>query len=434
MIYYVIILTFLLVFFLWKFSKKKLLESLPIILIFLEIGKGASMNLGFKSGYNGLILMSLIAYIFLIIISKKTRTYSNFFRYLFAIYLIIAVYFFSKLNITYDNFMNIFSRYGNIIFTISFFFIGLAYVKDWNTIYKINRNFLHSAYIFIIITFVFTILQIGPSSYRGGVIRGPEQMQIYFTIIPILLYPVQESIKGLGYSVNNKWYVIIVMAFLIIAAFSLMRTVWLMFLISFFLYFLFIKKSLNRTLQILRYTFMVITLSYSVYISGVLDARSSRFNKDYEIENEGRIVEFSYVVNSIRENPIFGSEYFLESRGNYGFENENRPLHSTYSNILFGTGYLGLSLFSLFLLSILGYFLFMKTNSEQNYNLKVVGVIACVILAIGYFSATPTYGYGISFFSFLFFMLGAFCRILNDSKVTNKKTNGKLYISDAGQK
>jgi hypothetical protein len=119
--------------------------------------------------------------------------------------------------------------------------------------------------------------------------------------------------------------------------------------IGFIAFFIFSRKNIST----LKQTFLIITaisaISIYIYINELYLIRESRFSEDYELNEEGRFIEFEltlYILNESPSTALFGVGSIFDEKGKYGFTRRKvRPMHGTYSRILFGAGYIGLGLF-----------------------------------------------------------------------------------------
>ncbi len=398
---------------LYVVQKKQLFIHLPLIIVFFEIGKGITAAINLDKGYNGLVFFVMFSIIMYLLIGLKRERLQNDVYLLFMLFLILFLYTIFRLNADINKIFNIASRYGNFLIIIAIFFIGYRFTINYHTFYYLLKFFLVGVQVFVLLTLFFTMLRIGPTAYRGGIIRGPTQFQLYYALLPIMLSPVVlvlNKCKKFANKPNQVLWVLIACCLIIL--FSLMRTTWIILTVALVLY---VISTLNtprkwgKTVGILLFALLG---ALGVVKSGALEIRASRFSNEYEMEDEGRFVEFEDVINCIRETPFIGAGNLFDAAGRYGYVKSKRPLHGTYSNLLYGAGYWGIILFMLFMFYVLVLFLLIKTKNscQLKKNTKLVGVMIVVALLISFFSANTTYGFGYSYFTTSFLFLGSLYR------------------------
>ena len=210
---------------------------IPLVLLILEIGKNTSQILGFSKGYNGVVFitMSIFTFSFLTNINKRDKVYTPIdVRILMYLLLILTFYLFFRLDFSNDIVFNIVTRFGNFVIVLLMFFVGFRLGGDIQNFYILNRFLIFTVFYSVIITFIFSLLGFGPSAYKGGIIHGPTQFQLYVAVIPIILSPLLNflnKVKDNRYRVKSVYLKFAVVGSYIIVALSLMRTTWLMAMI-----------------------------------------------------------------------------------------------------------------------------------------------------------------------------------------------------------
>jgi len=207
-----------------------------------------------------------------------------------------------------------------------------------------------------------------------------------------------------------------------------MRTTWVIVLLGLASYFIFSYKNISNIKSLVFILLILVSVASYIYVNEIYLLRESRFNPNYDIQDEGRIKELKLtkeIISQNRKSKLFGTGSLFDERGKYGYHIDNRPMHGTYSRILFGSGYLGLFLFISYLLLIFWLFLYKlgkKTNKEFDFFKKVkgVGIGVYIGLLFAFFSANTTYGYGISYFAITFLYLGVLSKlIVKQSQISN---------------
>lgn len=420
MIWYPIIVIIILTTLLFqKIRYGKIIFSIPIITVILELGKVFSVQFHFENGYNGFSF--LILFLILIVSIADYKIKKKIIKF-FVLFIILVAYFVLRSNWNGNNYLNLISRLGNTFLPLFSFIVGYAVFKNIQNIYLINKNLVFSAAIFIAFTIIFTILKFGDTAYKGGIIYGTTQFQFYFFSLFVVLSPLIISAnrsKSNRHKVNGQLLVITVLFSLIIVAISLMRTTWMIVFLGGMGYLLYLDIDKRVFKNIVLGLLLLSIIGGYVFVSGVYKIRQSRFNENYDIEQEGRIIEYSLVLNDITKSLstiLFGTGNLYNAKGKYGFG--ERPMHSTYTNILFGSGIIGLLIFLCYL-----YYIFRNIKSIRSSKYRFTLIAICKAASMGiffslmvaFFSANTTYGYGISYFvtSFIFMglMVGYFHKV-----------------------
>jgi len=417
MLLYILLFGIILSLYLSRANYKRGVFLLPMLVLILEIGKSLSITLFVKEGYNGFIFIILFIYVLkYFILTKKNKRAQMDNKLLKMIYLALIIYLFFRVDLSLDNIFNMISRFGTFALIFLMFFVGYRRINNIQQLYLINRYFLFAVIIYISITVIFSILRTGPSAYREGYITGPTQFQLYFAVLPIvlaLLLSVINNAKDNIYSIKRNYLKYIFVLSVIIVTLSLMRTTWLMTIVGFIAVLFFIKK--NRWSRRLIFSTSSVFAIIVIFVlnSNVLDARASSFNENYDVEGEGRLVEFVLVNERLisEKSLMFGVGDLFNARGKYGFKRNDRALHGAYSNIIFGSGYIGLALVFLFFLIVMLNYLKIRTKNYLVNIMKTTGIGLVLGQMVAFFSANTTYGYGIAFFVLTFFYSGALLRL-----------------------
>ena len=332
------------------FSNERTIVYLPVLLILLEIGKILSIQYSFEYGYNGFI------YVYILIIYSLSFKIIRFKKSSLVIslsFVLLTIYYISRAD--WDiSFFNMLSRVGSTIIVLYSYFVGYFTYKNMNSIYAVNKKLTIATGILIIFIIVCTILEFGETAYSGGIVYGINHFQYYYLALYLVLVPFLFHPKNIKLYEDKKYYLIIITVLsIIIVSISLMRTAWIISIIGYLSYLLFFRKTKTSLVNMVMGILIILFMIAIVIETDLYKIRESRFSNEYSIDNEGRYIEYYLVHDSINNSNIdllFGTGKLYNAVGNYGFG--ERPLHSTYSNIIFGSGYIGLFLFLLFMMLI----------------------------------------------------------------------------------
>ena len=390
---------------------------IPLLVLVFEIGKNISGILMIDTGYNGYMFLMLFIFIIQYYYIRDNRLgNSKVYKNALFILIIMTIYFIFRLDISFANIFNIITRFGNFILILFLFFVSYKWFDNIHRLFMLNHYFILSVVIYILFTITLSLLKVGETAYTGGIIRGPTQFQLYFAVLPLILsfmINILNKKQINKYNTKSTTLYIIYSICILIVALSLMRTTWLMLAVGVFVFIFSIQKNKTNR-RLLAFVLLIIAASIIILINtDILDVRRDRFSDNYDINEEGRIIEIELVNYSLNSNNtlIFGEGNLFNARDKYGFSRYSRPLHGTYANILFGSGYLGLALYILFFIMILYSFIKIKSNNVITNTMKATGLAVLFAVMTAYFSANTTYGYGISYFILSFVYLGALLRL-----------------------
>jgi hypothetical protein len=150
-----------------------------------------------------------------------------------------------------------------------------------------------------------------------------------------------------------------------------------------------------------------------------LVSRESRFNKDYDITQEGRITENFYVFDLMKRNPhqiFFGTGEIFNDRKyiSRSFYDEDREVHSSFTRIFWNGGLVGLGLFLYFyytqVMITSNGFLNSKKTSRSLRTLFSFGLTLIILRFLNDFSSGITY---LGFNSFCYLLIGNILFIAN---------------------
>ena len=141
MIHYIFLFSFILIviFYFKNKYKNKLIFTLPVIVVFLEIGKTLSFYYGLQVGYNGFILLVILASILL---SIRPNLFINAPKKIIMLFFIIAIFFITRLDFGDANILNLMTRLGNFLLVLFLFIVGYNRFKERNDLYLLNKSMI----------------------------------------------------------------------------------------------------------------------------------------------------------------------------------------------------------------------------------------------------------------------------------------------------
>ncbi|WP_421977764.1 O-antigen ligase family protein [Roseivirga seohaensis] len=375
----------------------------------MEIGKILSVVTNFELGYNGVIFF-VIATIYILNVNLLKKKSVTVVFVMFALFIALAI-----LRSNFDvGLFNVFSRLGNTgIVLVSFVFGHSVRLTDAEKA-KFFENYIIGILLQVVFIGFMSFFRIGSTAYTESFVYGINHFQFYALSLFVILSPVIDKFVTDFSIVKRKHYRLLLLFTLMIVVASLMRTAWAIVVIGTVSYIVFSPFNKSSLVTSFSLVILVLVIVGVVLTSGIYQARSDRFSSDFNIEKEGRYVEYILVHEAINKNTtqlLFGSGELYNSVGKYDpgiFNNDDRPLHSTYSNIIFGTGYIGLLLLIIYLVMI--YRRIHKAKKFRDYRYTIVNHAMFLSILIAFFSGNLTYGYGISFFVMSFFLMGNFTK------------------------
>ncbi len=236
---------------------------------------------------------------------------------------------------------------------ILFYIVAMYWVKDLNSLRRINKAMLALIALFVINIIVANIFDLGKVQYEneetidvGNIYSiGLNSMAYALVLFPLFLY---------NYKFKNKYYksfyfslsIVTLIIMLILmkrgALVGLLTGYLIWFLTSNFKY----KSRLLQSLFILTLVLIVSYPLYSHYLISRFEVRKERIRMD-SYETEGRYMENQIVIDEILsfkdvKYSLIGREMF-NSPGNYAQGKfGQRQLHNDYARLLNGSGILGL--------------------------------------------------------------------------------------------
>ncbi len=343
MVYIFIAIIFILLLY-YKSVVPKYYLDLPVFLLIFDFIKILPFwnNI---SGYNGIELLILFFFMSDFILSK------HWFRLnildISLITFILISYYFSRTSFNEQPF-NYLTRVGITAFIYLLFPIFANHISKKDFKLLIDKIFVYLK-IFAIITIAFSLLKIGPNMYKTGLIYGLEHDQLNAPALALVFLWFFNS--GLSHQKKQSLYFITIIV-IIIFFLTFKRTPLVIIFIGSIVYALFLKK--------LVYKISILSLLIFAYLSSIIiynniENKREDFFEPVNVEQEGRFIELESVYYIITENSntfYFGNGELYNTRGKYGFRQDDRPIHSYYGELLLGSGFVGLFLFFLYVFYI----------------------------------------------------------------------------------
>lgn len=397
--------------FLYKRHKKNSFLFLPLVMLFIEMIRNLFSHFGIEAGISGLQASVLFLYVgmgYWHYFRRPKNILFMLFTWLFILYLS------TRINFSTDTFSMI-TRIVNFSLVLSIFPLVRSLYSDFD--YS-RTNFLiiimfRSAIYFVVYVFVCSLFKIGPNMYSTNLIYGFEFEQWYYGSLLVACYPLFRR-----YKVSKIFYMnIITIVLILILILTLRRLALVVIFSSTFVYFIYnLKYKFN--FKVILFTFLsVITGVLAVFFTDFYKYRESRFSDEYELENEGRYVEWFLAneqISNYGNSPITGTANLFNEVGNYGFKKDDRNMHSTYTKLLYGSGYLGMIWFGViilvYFLSVFNFklFRFDKSLDIKDFRLVSFGIILTYMFIVG--TGASGLGSGVSYvvFSLIFAGMNGF--------------------------
>lgn len=334
----------------------------------------------------------------------------RFSRYFIAPFLIFIQF----LVLTYFSTDQLLSLNMTLKFMIPFGFLVIGYSMNSPFLLKYlsNNLWIYLAY-FVFYFIIVNYNNIGFEMYLGGVKTGYYSLNgLYvpvFAVIYLLFF--NRLIDGKGRKVLSFTFSLLTIA---ITVAILKRT--LLFLLFIALFFFLLKNFSFKLFLRVSFTSLCLGLVFYLYFSNLfatsMQSRESRFNKDYDITQEGRITENYYVFSTMKDNPLhllFGTGEIFNDRKYIAkiFYEEDREIHSSYARLFWNGGIFALLLFIYFYFVQLRLmkrsYSYSRQKSRFYEQLFYFGVLMIFLRILNDFSSGITY---LGFNSFCYFIIG----------------------------
>jgi hypothetical protein len=311
----------------------------------------------------------------------------------------------------------------------AFLFIGYSFRSSYLINYLINYIWVFMAY-YVCYFLIANYFDIGYEMYLGGVKTGFYTLNglyipIFALIIVSFFYP--WIAKG-----KHKLFTIIFSVFTVAVSLSILKRTLLLILllglVAIFIYNFNFKFLLKISFMLLFSGLLFFRYFYSDFEKS-FESRESRFNKEYNISQEGRFTEYFQIYGLMKEDPFklfIGSKEVFNDRKYISYTiYDDRELHSSYARVFWNAGTLGLGLFLLFywiqIKRMLHSFNFFKNKSKKTKLLFYFGLTFIFLRFVSDFSSGITY---LGFNSFSYLIIGnLFCLSKNLKYVFIKYVN-----------
>lgn len=341
---------------------------IPLINVFFYINTNLLQNIFSSDILYAIILIIISLYFFLNIYKrKKDELISILFLFSF-ITLIMGT--FTYLKYEYFDVKTI-----KIILSNFFLIFGMFVVKTEKDFVAMLKGSFFAFLLFIINIFIYNYFSLGTSTaynidveFRfGGQGINTVQLLPFFILSSLFFFQRDEC---------NKFYKIIIILLITYSSFLLVFSTKrgsLLTVILGFSYYLYKSKTKLKNIAIV--SFLLIGLffllgKYSNQIVSVYEKRKERVDflaNENNLQEEGRYIELKMIINKFKGNPWdfilgkgIGSEYYIP--GN------KRMIHADFNMIFYSMGFLGLSVYIIFLLIIIKKLLWYSKYS--GYQLK----------------------------------------------------------------
>lgn len=324
---------------------ERIVFHLPIYLVLFEIIY-LFQPFSFFGTARNIILLSIVGGFFI----KKLNL--RVFREIYIIYIIL--YF--AYRILYSSSSPLSSLNALFVFTIPLmsYFVSSKAFCSFDDLKTLLRNSFISIVIFALAMISSNIFEIGLDQYSAGFRSAFTFEKIFFAVFALFMFPLYLKVNA---SQFNKFKIFFFVLTVILITLNMNRTSILLMMIGGLIYFVFHLKRGNNLVSVF---LILVLLGLSLFLIREsliekMDARMNIIEKRKGIQNEGRFMEFGYVIYEARkENKVFFGKQGFNSTGNYAnglFK--DRPLHVDLMILYHGFGIIGLLLFLGFLLFLL---------------------------------------------------------------------------------
>jgi hypothetical protein len=308
----------------------------------------------------------------------------------------------------------------------AFLFIGYSLRTYYFSYFMVNYVWVFLAY-FVFYFLIVNYFGIGFEMYIGGVKTGYYSLNGLYVPVFCLIFVLFFYQKILNRKVKIFTFILAVLTIAI--SFAILKRTLLLILFLGLLALIFYNfnwRFLSRIALVVLFSgLLFFNYFYSDFLKS-LESRESRFNKEYDITQEGRFTENFHAYRILKKNPeklIFGSgEVFNDRKFISHTIYDDRELHNSYARIFWNGGFLGLGLFLFFYwVQIKTMYLSLNFFKKKSRNIELLlffGFILVLLRFISDFSSGITY---LGFNAFSYFIIGY---LFNFSKY---KTNSFKY-------
>lgn len=353
-----------------------------------------------------LMVFAIIYVLYYKILYINNRMYGYFVAMI--LYFGILSFFSSDLPLTFNYMIK-------FVLPLPFFAVGYSAFRNQETFtYFIERSAVFLLY-FVVYIIVVSVFRIGPGIYRYTLVTtGYYGIQgLYIPTFLVIIYLFSTTSYKLH---NRRWIVLLSALTFAIQIIILKRTNIMLLIIGILLYIFYTLRGNFRkvipTLILITVVFYGITATEwfeSSYMS-----RYSRFSQDYSLTEEGRFKEYSFVWYNISQSVdklIFGTKEVFNDWATLSYEwkvGTQRQLHSSYAQLLWNGGLIGLLLFLMYKYSIYKKLTLYYRRMEHLQHLRSLGISLLILVLLNDLSGGITY---ITYNAFMYIIFGALLRI-----------------------
>lgn len=302
--------------------------------------------------------------------------------------------------------------------------LSFDYFDNLGKIKRFAQWSIISALMIIIINIFLQIFKLGESNYVEGTFyeAGGGSGTIILSFIAISV-PILSVLIAPRKSIHSLLFALIYISSTLFVLLSFRRTSWFYFSFSLFIQYLFTRQKTKKSIGVVLSGLVV--LAFMIILqSTILDIYEARFvNVERRLENEGRYTE-SYDVfekimykNDLITN-LFGREAFnFSTERNVKEFGYDRQYHSIGSILFDGIGFIGVFIFSIFVLQIMSYIYKYRFNLTNNSE-KIIN-ISLYLLLLSYLLQIASFGFElISSHSYIFMTIA----VTLNYKILSRKT------------
>ncbi|MDD4374242.1 MAG: hypothetical protein PHG67_10020 [Bacteroidales bacterium] len=324
---------------------ERIVFHLPIYLVLFEIIY-LFQPFSFFGTARNIILLSIVGGFFIKKLNLKV------FRERYMIYIIL--YF--AYRILYSSSSPLSSL--NALFVLSIplmsYFVSSKAFCSFDDLNTLLRNSFISIVIFALAMISSNIFKIGLDQYSAGFRTAFTFEKIFFAVFALFMFPLYLKVNASHF---NKFKIFFFVLAVILITLNMNRTSILLLILGSLIYIVF---HLRRGKNLINIIIVLLLLGLGLFliresIIEKMDTRMRIIEKREGIQNEGRFMEFGYVIHESRkENTEFFGKQAFNSPGNYAnglFR--DRPLHVDLMILYHGFGIVGLLLFLGFLIILL---------------------------------------------------------------------------------
>lgn len=388
---------------------------LPVFFITYEILKNIFIEFGIETGFNG--FQNLNTFLFIIPHLKKIFRSGT----LGILVLIFLIYYITRIPYAQDvislstQTLGLFNIYILLLIGYSF-----NIIKHHQVFQKLNSSFYILLIIYCVYLIIASLLSFGPNHYNTGLIYGLRFEQYYSASFVIVLYPLLREYLSANKVLIFQIFILIGVMLIVL---TLRRTSIIIVIMGIFLFPLF--YDLNYMLKFLKkYTTLIVVflslffITISLY-TDIYSIRSDEFSTSYDIESEGRFIEFNLVSFTLEKEDswLWGIRQFLNEEGNYNFPNDERALHGTLSKLLLGGGLIGVSLYYMIFIYI-GLSVILNNNYRKRPYRAMILTLLVIYLVVALTGAIGV-GTGVSFTGSIFLYIGFLFNIIKNKRLSD---------------